>query len=407
MPRALRLLPGAFAVMLAVPALGQEVGTRLHVRVQDLPAPYAEPSLANPATAVERPAGQALRVPPGFAATLLAEGVESARNLLVLPNGDIIVAQQKANRLGLLRDADGDGRAEVAETYADGFDQPFGLAFHDGAIYVADLDAVWRVPWRAGAVRGPGERQRITAEGALGPKGGHSTRSLTFSPDGTHFYVGIGSRGNIGEEEEPRATIQEFSADGHRLRTFATGLRNPVDLGFRPGTGDLYATVSERDGLGDRLVPDYFTRIQPGGFYGWPYAYLGPNPQPEFAPKRPDLVAATLVPDMLFEAHATPITFTFADRTSFPERWRSGAFVALHGSWNTSRPTGYSIVFVPFRDGRPEGSHEVFATGFRLPAGDDGIQAWGRPSGVAVGANGSLLIADDWGTVWRVAYVGE
>ncbi|HYG91504.1 MAG TPA: sorbosone dehydrogenase [Azospirillum sp.] len=395
------------AALLALPAAAQEVGTRIHVRVRDLPAPGDLPVAANRASGAERPQRDALRVPSGFTATLFAEGVESARNLLVLPNGDVIVAQQKANRLGLLRDADGDGRAERMETYAEGFDQPFGLAFHDGAIYVADRDAVWRLPWRDGATRAPGGKQRVTAEGALGSKPGHSTRSLAFAPDGGRFYVGIGSRGNIGEEEEPRATVQEFSADGKRLRTFAAGLRNPIGIGFRPGTNDLYAVVNERDGLGDQLVPDYFTHLEPGGFYGWPYSYLGANPQPMLADKRPDRVKAAIVPNMLLQAHSAPITFTFADKTNFPDRWRSGAFVALHGSWNSSRPIGYSVVFVPFAGNRPEGGYEVFATGFRVTGDDEPIQAWGRPSGVAVAKDGSLLIADDWGTVWRVAHTGE
>jgi len=279
---------------------------------------------------------------------------------------------------------------------------------------------VWRLPWTAGTVQA-GERRRLTVEGAFGRRGGHNTRSIAVAPDGRHFYVGIGSESNIGTEAEPRATIQEFRMDGSGQRTYAAGLRNPVGLAFKPGTGDLYAVVNERDGLGDQLVPDFLTMVKPGGFYGWPYSYIGDNPQPDLAERRPDLVKAALVPGLLFQAHSAPIGLAFGDATHFPERYRMGAFVSLHGSWNRSRPTGYAVAFVPFDTApfdksKPTGTYETFVTGFRVtsPAGtatgsaaegDETPKVWGRPSGLAVTADGALLIAEDAsGTVWRVAY---
>lgn len=387
----------------------QTVGAVVRLRVQDLPAPYATPAVANQSERARRPGDQPLRVPQGFTVTLFRDQVDHARNLIALPNGDVVVAQQRPGTLTLLRDADGDGKAEEARLWADAFDQPFGLAFHDGAVYVGDLNGVWRLPWTDGAAGvGAGERRRITPAGAFGKRGGHSTRSVAVAPDGKHLYVGIGSEGNIAEEPEPRASIQEFTIDGSGnggdRRSFATGLRNPVGIAFKPGTNDLFTVVNERDGLGDQLVPDYLTAVRGGGFYGWPYAYLGNHPQPDFAGKRPDLVAKAILPDLLFQAHSAPLGLVFGDATRFPDRYRQGAFVALHGSWNRSDPTGYAVAFVPFENGKPAGAYETFATGFLMPGSGDRARAWGRPSGLAVGKDGSLLIADDFGAVWRIAY---
>ncbi|MBK1836442.1 PQQ-dependent sugar dehydrogenase [Azospirillum sp. YIM B02556] len=398
----------------------QTVGAEVHVRIETLPKPYATPAVANEAVLVPRPGDQPLRAPRGFTVTLFRDHVENARNLLVLPNGDVLVAQQRPGTLTLLRDGDGDGRAEMAQVWAEGFDHPFGLAFHDGAVLVGDLAGVWRLPWTAGSVQA-GERRRLTPEGAFGKRGGHATRSIVVAPDGRHFYVGIGSESNIGVEAEPRATIQEFRIDGSGQRSYAAGLRNPVGLAFKPGTSDLYAVVNERDGLGDQLVPDFLTAVKPGGFYGWPYSYIGDNPQPDLAGRRPDLVKAAQVPGLLLQAHSAPIGLAFGDATHFPERYRMGAFVSLHGSWNRSRPTGYAIAFVPFDTApfdksRPTGTYETFVTGFRVTGtagtatgsaaeGDETPKVWGRPSGLAVTADGALLIAEDAsGTVWRVAY---
>jgi glucose/arabinose dehydrogenase len=258
------------------------------------------------------------------------------------------------------------------------------------------------VPYKPGDTKAAGRRELVGAEGALGSGGGHWTRNIAFSPDGAHFYVSVGSAGNIDEERAPRATVQEFKADGSGQRTFASGLRNPVGIAFYPGTSDLYVVVNERDGLGDGLVPDYLTRLKDGGFYGWPYAYIGPHPQPDYAQRRPDLVKATIVPDVLFQSHSAPLGLVFYEGAQFPAAYRGGAFVALHGSWNSGKPTGYKVVFVPFKDGKPAGAPEDFLTGF-LPDPKSGV-AYGRPVGVAVDAKGALLVADDVGNiVWRIA----
>lgn len=384
----------------------QNVGDIVHLRVEDLPKPYATPAVSNQAESIRRPGDQPLRVPQGFAVTLFRDKVDHARNLIGLPNGDILVAQQRPGTLTLLRDADGDGKAELAQVWAGEFDRPYGLAFHDGAVYVGDLAGVWRLPWTAGAAKA-GERKRITPEGAFGRRGGHNTRTVVISPDGKRIYVGIGSDGNIAEEPEPRATIQEFAIDGSGQRTFAAGLRNAVGIAFKPGSNDLYTVVNERDGLGDLLVPDYLTRVQSGGFYGWPYSYLGSNPQPDYAEKRPDLVKKAIVPDVLFQSHSAPLGLAFGDATNFPARFKAGAFVALHGSWNRSDPTGYKVVFVPFENGKPTGAYETFAAGFWVPGGTENASVWGRPSGLAVGKDGALYIADDFGAVWRIAYRGK
>jgi glucose/arabinose dehydrogenase len=210
----------------------------------------------------------------------------------------------------------------------------------------------------------------------------------------------------VAEEEPPRATIRVFAADGSGGRTFASGLRNPVGIAIRPGSDELWAVVNERDGLGDGLVPDYLARVREGAFHGWPYAYAGPNPDPDFGAKRPDLVAATVVPDVLFESHSAPLGLVFYEGAQFPDEYRGDAFVALHGSWNRSRPTGYKVVRVPFEDGRPVGGYENFAVGFWIE-GEETARVWGRPAGLALGGDGSLLVADDaGGTVWRIRWVG-
>jgi glucose/arabinose dehydrogenase len=231
-------------------------------------------------------------------------------------------------------------------------------------------------------------------------------RHLAIDPRTGALFVGVGSSGNIGVEPEVKATIQRFDADGSNQSTFASGMRNPTALAFHPTTGELYAVVQERDGLGDRLVPDYLVRVQQGAFYGWPYAYIGQNPQPGFAQLRPDKVKASVQPDLLFEAHSSTMDIVFYDGQQFPAEYRGDAFIALKGSWNRSEPTGYKVVRVPFKDRKPQGTYENFVTGF-WTSGKDRAEVWGRPAALAVAKDGSLLIADDTGgTIWRIAYAG-
>ncbi|MCA1907086.1 MAG: PQQ-dependent sugar dehydrogenase [Magnetospirillum sp.] len=388
----MRKLAGLMVWLLPLAAFAADPapGTRFRVEVDSLPAPFATPSSANPAEVVARPANAGLRVPPGWKASLFAQDLDHPRNLLVLSDGSVLVAEQRFDKLTRLVDGNGDGVAEARSTLASGFAEPFGLAERDGEIWVADTQAVWALAWQPGQDMVTNRRQ-VTPDGALGDDRGHSTRSLVFHPDGSRFYVGIGSRRNVEEEAEPRATVRVFRRDGSAGRSFATGLRNPVGLVFRPGSSELWTVVNERDGLGDELVPDYLTQVLEGGFYGWPYAYLGANPQPGLGAKAPDRVAATRVPDLLFRAHSAPLGLAFSG---------GDAFVGLHGSWNRSEPIGYMVARVPFKDGKPVGYYEAFATGFMT--GPHAV--WGRPVGIAAAPDGSLYVADDAGrTVWKVA----
>jgi len=235
---------------------------------------------------------------------------------------------------------------------------------------------------------------------------GHQNRDIKIDPKTGALFVGVGSSGNLGVEPEPKATIQRFDADGSNQMTYASGTRNPTALAFSPDTGDLWALVQERDGLGDNLPNDYMIRVQQGGFYGWPYAYIGKHPQPGFASLAPDKVEAAITPDLLFQAHSSLLDLVFYEGDQFPAEYKGSVFVALKGSWNRSEPTGYKIVRVPFKEGKPEGYYENFATGF-WAGGEDRAEVWGRPAALAVSKDGSLLVADDTGgTIWRIAYTG-
>jgi glucose/arabinose dehydrogenase len=405
----------------------QELGRRFTVKAEDLPPPKTGPLVAaRPLTLPYQ--GQAPRLPDGFTATPFITGLEHPRRLLVLPNGDVLVAEQRAGHVTLLRDEDGDGKAEWIQRHVEGLNGPYGLAWRDDHVLVADQEGIWKVPHRLGALRAgrggvqqkaadvpPDQRkptphqvgeELVTRKGVFGIIQGHANRPLVVHPKTGALFVGVGSSGNIGIEPEVKASIQRFDPDGSNQATFASGVRNPTGLAVHPDTGDLFAVVQERDGLGDRLVPDFLTHIEQGAFYGWPYAYIGKNPQPGFANRAPDKVNASLVPDLLFEAHSSALDLVFYDGQQFPAQYRGGAFVALKGSWNRSEPTGYKVVFVPFQDGRPQGWYENFAVGFWV-SGIQRAEVWGRPAALALAKDGALLIADDTGgTIWRVSYTG-
>jgi glucose/arabinose dehydrogenase len=366
---------------------------------------------------------QAPKVPAGFTATLFAK-LHHPRRMLVLPNGDIIVAEQRLNHLTLLRPG-ADGKAEFIERHAEGFNRPYGLAWRDGTILVADQDGIWQVPHKLGDVRTghgkakavpavPPDQRRptfnfngqsmLTPKGVFGVVGGHANRPLVVDPKTGALLVGVGSIGNIGIEPAVKATVQRFAPDGSGQTTVVAGARNPCGLAVNPETGDIWAVVQERDGLGDGLVPDYMIRVREGAFYGWPYAYTGQHPQPGFAGKAPRKVKESLVPDLLFESHSAVMDLVFYNGDQFPPEHRGDAFVVLKGSWNRSSPTGYKVVRVPFENGRPEGSYQNFMTGFWV-SGQRTAETWGRPAAIALMKDGSLLVADDLaGTIWRVSY---
>jgi len=396
----------ALPVFSAPPA--DRPGQVFHLDPADMPAPYETESSSNRAELISRGPGQLPEAPDGYTVSVFAEGLDHARWMAVAPNGDVFLAQSRIDEVTLLVDTDGDGRADVITPFINGLDGPHGLALDGGFLYVADLRGIWRVPYLAGQRRATTAAERITSPGAFGDSGGHWTRIIAFSADGKHVFAAIGSASNIREEASPRATVTRFDRNGKNGRTFATGLRNPVGIAVHPVTGALYVVVNERDGMGDGLVPDYLTRIDAGEFFGWPYAYIGKNPQPGFADRRPDLVAKSIVPDVLFQSHSVPLGLVFANSEQFTEDWRDDAFVALHGSWNAAQPTGYKVVRVPFKDGRPTGGYENFVTGFWVNTvagwtGSKSAQVIGRPAGLALWRDGSLLIADDGANViWRV-----
>ena len=403
-----------------------EIGRRFHIDPANLPSPKTGPIVTNRPLTVPY-TGQTLQVPSGFTATPFATGLANPRRLLVLPNGDVLVAEQSAGYLTLLRD-DGTGHAVWIDRHVEDLNRPYGLAWQGDHVLVTDQDGIWSVPHILGALRAgrsenlradqvpPNERKpiagaygakMITRKGVFGIAQGHQNRALVIDPKTGALFVGVGSSGNLGVEPEPKASIQRFNADGSNQTTFASGMRNPTALAFQPQTGELYALVQERDGLGDRLPSDFLTHVQQGGFYGWPYAYLGKHPQAGFANLAPDKVDAAIVPDLLFEAHSSALDLVFYEGEQFPPEYKGHAFVALKGSWNRSEPTGYKVVRVPFKDGKPEGYYENFATGFWV-SGEQRAEVWGRPAALAVAKDGSLLVADDTGgTIWRISYTGK
>src|SRR3954453_396535 len=400
-----------------------EIGRQYRIDPAELPPPKTGPIVPNRAP-TSPPNGQTLQVPPGFTATPFATGLVNPRRLLVLANGDVLVAEQSGGYLTLLRD-DGERRAKWIDRHVEDLNRPYGLAWQNDNLLVADQDGIWQVPHVIGALRAgkpvpaqradqlpPDERkpvpgaygaQLITKKGVFGIAQGHQNRALAIDPKDGALFVGVGSSGNLGGEPEPKAPIQGLEPGGSNQTTYASGTRNPTALAFHPDTGDLWAVVQERDGLGDDLPSDLLIRVQRGGFYGWPYAYVGNHPQPGFAQLAPDKVNATITPDLLFEAHSSLLDLVFYQGDQFPAAYKGGLFVALKGSWNRSVPTGYKVVWVPFKDGRPEGYYENFAVGF-WASGEQRAEVWGRPAALAVAKDGALLVADDTGgTIWRIA----
>ena len=437
---------------------GQRGANPPQPRADKLPA--VSPARPNRGVLVDPPAGARLSVPDGFNVSLYAE-LPAPRLMVYAPNGDLFVSSPAANTITVLRDGNNDGTFEARSVYAAGtppsgrpggaapvpsrgtaaprradapdkvnptingailgtkapacmppppannrgqgtLAAPFGMAFHDGYLYVANTASLVRFKYTSGDLKAPGEPERLLDL----PPGGHSTRNITFNRSGTKLYVAVGSNSNNNAGEDcRRGAILEFDPDGSGYRLFASGLRNPVGLAWQPATDILWATVNERDNLGDDLVPDYATAVKDGGFYGWPYSYIGNNYDPRYAGAFPDLVKRAIVPDVLIPAHSAALGITFYTGTQFPQRYRNGAFVALHGSWNRSVSSGYKVIFFPMTNGRP-GPIEDFITGFVVTDGEAGtlIERWGRPMAVAVTPDGSLLVSDDSaGKIWKVS----
>lgn len=345
------------------------------------------------------------RIPPGFEVSVFASGFDQPRWLAVAPNGDIFVAESAAGQVVVLHDRSQSGRAESREIFADHLNLPFGIAFHDDYVYVANTNEVLRFRFDRTT-----SKRTSAAEPVLGLPGTgynqHWTRSLAFSADGKKLFTSVGSSANVSVESDPRrAAILVSDPDGKNVRVFAGGLRNAVGLGFCPQSDGLWAAVNERDDLGEDIPSDFFTHVVDGGFYGFPYSYLGSHVDNRVR-ARPDLVAKALVPDLLLGAHVAPLQFAFYEGQQFPSMFRHGVFIAEHGSWNRRVRNGYQVVFIPFRDGVPAGQPVPFFSGFVPdPAGKE---VYGRMVGVAVELDGSLLISDDGGKlIWRVSYRPE
>jgi glucose/arabinose dehydrogenase len=369
-----------------------------------LPQPYATPSVRNAPMVMARPAGAKLHVPPGFSVSIWAAGLAGPRAMAVAPNGDVFAVESGAGRVSLLRQS---RKGVVVQTvFARGLNRPFGIAFYPPGnspkyLYIADTDAVLRFPYHTGQTRVLGSRETVIPDLPAGGYNNHWTRRLLFSQDGRKLYISVGSAGNVDEEEPRRAAILESDPDGSDVRVYASGLRNPVGLAWNPIDGRLWTAVNERDDLGDDLVPDFATAVKPGGFYGWPYYYMGGDHDPRM-PQRPDLKAVSLVPDVPLEAHCAALSILFYTAKQFPRHFWNDAFVAMHGSWNRSRRTGYKVVRLMMRkDGTATGEYDDFVWGWAVPGGG----VWGRPVDLAVAPDGAMLISDDGsGTIWRVAY---
>jgi glucose/arabinose dehydrogenase len=370
------------------------------IRIDHLPKPFATPSSGNPPRVSAPPANATLHAPPGFHVSLFANKLGDPRAMLLAANGDVILSEPGEGKITILRDANHDGVAEQRFTFASGLDNPYGLAFHGKWLYVGNEGAVVRFPYAPGQTAANAKGEQI----APLPSGGHSTRGVLFNKAGTKMYVSIGSHSNVDSGEPPeRAAIVEFNPDGSGKRIFASGLRNPVGMAWEPVTGALWTAVNERDGLGDELVPDYATAVQPGAFYGWPYAYLGANEDPRRAGEHPELVKKTIAPTVPIQSHSAPLGIVFYGGTMFPPEYRGRAFVALHGSWNRANRTGYKVISIPMRNGKPAGGYDDFVAGW-MPS-ETQRSVWGRPVGLLVLGDGSLLISDDGGEkIWRVTY---
>ena len=403
-------------------------GVRHHITLSDLPAPSQ--GTAAPVTVVAGAPDALPKVPAGFKVARFATGLEGPRAMTVAPNGDIFVSEQPAGRVRVLRPAPGGAKASRNADFADGLDQPFGIAFYPLGpnpqwVYVAENNRVVRYPYKNGDLKARGPAQVVIRQ--ISPKtGGHWTRDIVFSADGKRLYVSVGSQGNLAEDM-PRKTPEQIKAweaahglgaawdanvnradvlvsdpQGKGLHVFAAGIRNCSGLTRQPGTGEIWCSTNERDMLGDDLVPDYVTHVKGGAFYGWPWYYLGDHPDTRMWP-RPDLKGKITVPDVLIQAHSAAVQIEFYDATSgpdlFPAEYRGDAFVALHGSWNRASRTGYKVVRLPMKNGVATGDYVDFMTGFVLNDTD----VWGRPYGLAVTHDGALLVGDDAnGTIFRV-----
>ena len=367
----------------------------------ELPPPFVTKSAGNGPDNAKPPEGFLPTVPAGFHVNVFATGFKVPRFLATAPNGDTFVADTGAGEIIVLRDPQRTGAAQQRELFAEKLNRPFGIAFYEDHVYVGNTNEVVRFRYDKQTSKRTGEAEHVLD---LPPGGGHFTRTIAFSADGTKLYVSVGSSSNIDlEKDQRRAAVLVSDPDGKNSRIFASGLRNAVGLGIEPVTGAVWVSVNERDELGDDLPPDYFTSVKDGGFYGWPYSYIGSNVDPRVKPQKAELVSSAIIPDVLLGPHVAPLQFAFYTGNQFPEEYRGGAFVAEHGSWNRAARNGYQVAFVGFKDGKAAANPIPFLTG--LVPNPGGANVNGRPVGVTVAPDGSLLVSDDGACViYRVSY---
>lgn len=392
----------------------QSPGVRRKLTVADLPAPFATLSADSPSRVVGRPVNAWPQGPPGFKVTLYASGLDNPRLIRTAPNGDLFLAESQSGKIRVFRGVAANGHAAESYVFATGLRLPFGISFYPNGpdpkwVYVGNTDSVVRFPYQNGDTQARGQAQLLAelpgGAGILRGRG-HWTRDVVFSRDGKRMFVSVGSYSNVDDpdthaRETRRAAILEFTPEGHFVKVYASGVRNAVGLAINPDTGQLWASVNERDELGDDLPPDYITHIQEDGFYGWPWYYMGGIQDPRHPGKHPELKDKVIVPDVLLQPHYASLEMTFYDGSQFPSEYHGYAFASEHGSWNRRKRTGYQVICVPMHNGKADGSWEDFLTGFVTPDG----KVWGRPVGVAVAKDGSLFVSDDGSnSIWLVRY---
>ena len=391
-------------------------GTRRHLTVNDLPAPAESESVDNGPSMIPRPANAWPIAPKGFKVELYATNLDNPRLLRVAPNGDLFLAESESGKIKVFRGITSDGKARQVSVFAQGLHQPFGIAFYPSGpnpkyVYVGNTDGIVRFPYQNGDLKARGAAEDL-AELPGGGRlrgGGHWTRDVVFSKNDTKLFASVGSNSNVNDtdthpEEFHRADVLQFTPEGKFVKVYAWGLRNCVGEAINPITGELWCSTNERDGLGNNLVPDYVTHVQEGGFYGWPWWYMGGHQDPRHVGKHPELQSKVITPDIIVNSHFASLQMMFYQGSQFPSEFKGDGFACEHGSWNRAQRSGYEVIRLPMKNGHATGEYEDFLTGFTQ--GDGSV--WGRPVGVAEAKDGSLFVSDDGSrSIWHVIYTGK
>lgn len=397
-------------------AAHESPGTRRHLTVNDLPSPNQKESVDNGANMVPKPANAWPIAPKGFKVEQYTTGLDNPRLLRVAPNGDVFVAESQPGKILVFRGVTPDGKPQQTSVFAEGLHQPFGIAFYPSGpnpkyVYIGDTDAIVRFPYQNGDLKARGAAEQLAdlPGGGRLRGGGHWTRDLVFSKDGTKLFASVGSHSNVDDsdthpEEFHRADVLQFTPEGKFVKVYAWGIRNCVGEAINPITGELWCSTNERDVLGNNLVPDYVTHVQEGGFYGWPWYYMGGHQDPRHPGKHPELQSKVITPDILVNPHFASLEMMFYEGSQFPAEFKGDGFACEHGSWNRAQRSGYEVIRLPMKNGRATGEYEDFLTGFTV--GDGGV--WGRPVGIAEAKDGSIFVSDDGtNSIWHVIYTGK